>query len=232
MLPPILVGEQAMYGTGFLPTEESNLYHLEKDDLYLTGTSEVALAGIHADERLDEADLPALYAGYTTNFRREAGAAGKDTKGMFRVHQFDKVEMYVYCLPEQSAGLPRASCSRYEEEIVQALGLPYRVMNIAVGDLGAPAAKKYDIEAWFPVQQRYREITSCSNTTDYQARRLNIQFRREGEPGVRAHAERDRGHRQGAALDHGELPGRGRHGRGARGAAPFGAPATIGGGAE
>ncbi len=179
VLPPVLVGEQAMYGTGFLPTEESNLYHLEKDDLYLTGTSEVALAGIHADERLDEADLPALYAGYTTNFRREAGAAGKDTKGMFRVHQFDKVEMYVYCLPGQSAEFHERLLG-YEEEIVQALGLPYRVMNIAVGDLGAPAAKKYDIEAWFPVQQRYREITSCSNTTDYQARRLNIRFRREG----------------------------------------------------
>jgi seryl-tRNA synthetase len=179
VLPPVLAGEQAMYGTGFLPTEESNLYHLEKDDLYLTGTSEVALAGIHADERLDEADLPALYAGYTTNFRREAGAAGKDTKGMFRVHQFDKVEMYVYCLPEQSAEFHERLLG-YEEEIAQALGLPYRVMNIAVGDLGAPAAKKYDIEAWFPVQQRYREITSCSNTTDYQARRLNIRFRHEG----------------------------------------------------
>jgi seryl-tRNA synthetase len=179
VLPPVLAGEQAMYGTGFLPTEESNLYHLEKDDLYLTGTSEVALAGIHADERLDEADLPARYAGYTTNFRREAGAAGKDTKGMFRVHQFDKVEMYVYCLPEQSAEIHERLLG-YEEEIAQALGLPYRVMNIAVGDLGAPAAKKYDIEAWFPVQQRYREITSCSNTTDYQARRLNIRFRREG----------------------------------------------------
>jgi seryl-tRNA synthetase len=179
VLPPVLAGEQAMYGTGFLPTEESNLYHLEKDDLYLTGTSEVALAGIHADERLDEADLPALYAGYTTNFRREAGAAGKDTKGMFRVHQFDKVEMYVYCLPEQSGEFHERLLG-YEEEIAQALGLPYRVMNIAVGDLGAPAAKKYDIEAWFPVQQRYREITSCSNTTDYQARRLNIRYRREG----------------------------------------------------
>jgi seryl-tRNA synthetase len=179
VLPPILVGERAMYGTGFLPTEESNLYHLERDDLYLTGTSEVALAGIHADERLDESDLPAKYAAFTTNFRREAGAAGKDTKGMFRVHQFDKVEMYVYCVPEQSADIHEQLLAN-EEEIVQALGLPYRVMNIAVGDLGAPAAKKYDIEAWFPTQQRYREITSCSNTTDYQARRLNIRFRREG----------------------------------------------------
>jgi len=179
VLPPILVGEQAMYGTGFLPTEESNLYHLEKDNLYLTGTSEVALAGIHMDERLEESDLPALYAGYTTNFRREAGAAGKDTRGMFRVHQFDKVEMYVYCLPEQSAEFHERLLG-YEEEIIQALGLPYRVMNISVGDLGAPAAKKYDIEGWFPAQQRYRELTSCSNTTDYQARRLNIRFRRDG----------------------------------------------------
>jgi seryl-tRNA synthetase len=179
VLPPVLVGEQVMYGTGFLPTEESNLYHLEKDNLYLTGTSEVALAGIHAGERLEESDLPARYAGYTTNFRREAGAAGKDTRGMFRVHQFDKVEMYVYCLPERSAEFHELLLA-YEEEIIQALGLPYRVMNIAVGDLGAPAAKKYDIEGWFPAQQRYRELTSCSNTTDYQARRLNIRFRRGG----------------------------------------------------
>jgi seryl-tRNA synthetase len=180
VLPPILVGEKAMYGTGFLPTEESNLYRLDKDDLYLTGTSEVALAGIHMDERLEEDDLPAQYAAFTTNFRREAGAAGKDTKGMFRVHQFDKVEMYVCCRPEESADWHEKLLS-YEEEIAQALGVPYRVMNIPVGDLGAPAAKKYDIEAWFPVQQRYREITSCSNTTDYQARRLNIRFRRDGK---------------------------------------------------
>jgi seryl-tRNA synthetase len=179
VLPPVLVGEQAMYGTGFLPTEESNLYQLERDQLYLTGTAEVALAGIHADERLEEDQLPALYAGFSTNFRREAGAAGKDTRGMFRVHQFDKVEMYVYCVPEQSAEFHERLLG-YEEEIVQSLGIPYRVMNIAVGDLGAPAAKKYDIEAWFPAQQRYREITSCSNTTDYQARRLNIRFRRDG----------------------------------------------------
>jgi seryl-tRNA synthetase len=180
MLPPILASERSMYGTGFLPTEESNLYQLEKDGLYLTGTSEVALAGFHADERLEAEDLPARYTAFTTNFRREAGAAGKDTRGMFRVHQFDKVEMYVYCLPEQSAEFHDELLS-YEEEIAQELGLPYRVMNIAVGDLGAPAAKKYDIEAWFPVQQRYREITSCSNTTDYQARRLNVRFRRDGK---------------------------------------------------
>jgi seryl-tRNA synthetase len=179
VLPPVLAGERAMYGTGFLPTEESNLYHLERDNLYLTGTSEVALAGIHTDERLEADELPARYVAFSTNFRREAGAAGKDTRGMFRVHQFDKVEMYVYCLPGQSAESHEQLLS-YEEEIVQALGLPYRVQNIAVGDLGAPAAKKYDIEAWFPVQRRYREITSCSNTTDYQARRLNIRFRRDG----------------------------------------------------
>jgi seryl-tRNA synthetase len=180
VLPPVMVGERAMYGTGFLPTEESNLYHLERDNLYLTGTSEVALAGIHADERLEEDELPAKYTAFTTNFRREAGAAGKDTRGMFRVHQFDKVEMFVYSLPELSKDM-HDQLLAYEEEIAQELGLPYRVMNIAVGDLGAPAAKKYDIEAWFPVQQRYREITSCSNTTDYQARRLNIRFRREGK---------------------------------------------------
>jgi seryl-tRNA synthetase len=180
VLPPVLAGERAMYGTGFLPTEASNLYELEKDGLYLTGTSEVALAGLHADEVIEEADLPARYTAFTTNFRREAGAAGKDTKGMFRVHQFDKVEMYVYCAPEESRELHDRLLS-YEEEIAQELGLPYRVMNISVGDLGAPAAKKYDIEAWFPVQQRYREITSCSNTTDYQARRLNVRFRRDGK---------------------------------------------------
>jgi seryl-tRNA synthetase len=176
VLPPVLALRRAMYGTGFLPTEESNLYRLESDDLYLTGTSEVALAAIHMEERLEPDQLPALYAGFTTNFRREAGAAGKDTKGMFRVHQFDKVEMYVYCVPEQSAEFHERLLA-YEEEIAQALGLPYRVMNIAVGDLGASAAKKYDIEAWFPAQQRYREITSCSNTTDYQARRLNVRYR-------------------------------------------------------
>jgi seryl-tRNA synthetase len=179
VLPPVLAGERAMYGTGFLPTEESNLYHLEKDDLYLTGTSEVALAGIHTGERLEEDELPARYVAFSTNFRREAGAAGKDTRGMFRVHQFDKVEMYVCCRPEESKEFHERLLG-YEEEIVQALGLPYRVQNIAVGDLGAPAAKKYDIEAWFPAQQRYREVTSCSNTTDYQARRLNVRFRRGG----------------------------------------------------
>jgi seryl-tRNA synthetase len=180
VLPPVLMGERAMYGTGFLPTDEVNIYHLDSDDLYLTGTSEVAMAAIHMDERLAEDDLPACYAAMSTCFRREAGAAGKDTRGMFRVHQFDKVEMFVYCQPEQSGALHERLLG-YEEEIVRSLGLPYRVMNISVGDLGAPAAKKYDIEAWFPAQGRYREITSCSNTTDYQARRLNVRFRREGK---------------------------------------------------
>jgi seryl-tRNA synthetase len=169
-----------MYGTGFLPTDEVNLYHLERDDLYLTGTSEVAMAGIHMDARLEPAELPARYVAMSTCFRREAGAAGKDTRGMFRVHQFDKIEMFVYCAPEESASFHERLLS-YEEEIIQSLGLPYRVMNISVGDLGAPAAKKYDIEGWFPTQERYRELTSCSNTTDYQARRLNVRFRRGGK---------------------------------------------------
>lgn len=187
VLGPVLANERAMYGTGFLPTEASNLYELEKDGLYLTGTSEVALAGIHMDEIVDLDALPAKYVAFSTNFRREAGAAGKDTKGMFRVHQFDKVEMFVYCLPENSQDVHEELLA-HEESIVQELGLPYRVQNISVGDLGNPAAKKYDIEAWFPVQERYREITSCSNTTDYQARRLNVRFRREaGAPTENVH---------------------------------------------
>lgn len=187
VLGPVLANERAMYGTGFLPTEASNLYELEKDGLYLTGTSEVALAGIHMDEIVDLDTLPARYVAFSTNFRREAGAAGKDTKGMFRGHQFDKVEMFVYCLPENSRDVHEELLA-HEESIVQELGLPYRVQNIAVGDLGNPAAKKYDIEAWFPVQERYREITSCSNTTDYQARRLNVRFRREaGAPTENVH---------------------------------------------
>ncbi|WP_280725927.1 serine--tRNA ligase [Kitasatospora sp. MAA4] len=179
LLPPVLVNERAMYGTGYLPNEESNLYRLdEKDELYLSGTSEVALGGFHMGERLEESQLPARYTAFSTNFRREAGSAGKDTRGMFRVHQFDKVEMFVFCLPEQSERIHEEILA-IEEEIIQALGLPYRVVNIAIGDLGNPAAKKYDIEAWFPAQQRYREVTSCSSTTDYQARRLNTRVRRE-----------------------------------------------------
>ena len=142
--------------------------------LYLTGTSEVALAGLHMTEILDE--LPIRYSGFSTCFRRESGAAGKDTRGMFRVHQFNKVELYVYCEPERSTD-EHERLLAIEEELVQALGLPYRVVNVAAGDLGAPASKKYDIEAWFPSQQRYREITSTSNTTDFQARRLGIRYR-------------------------------------------------------
>ncbi|MBA3364794.1 MAG: serine--tRNA ligase [Actinobacteria bacterium] len=180
VLPPILVREEAMFGTGFLPTEETNLYKVERDDLYLTGTSEVGLAALYMGERLDEEDLPLRYAAYSTNFRREAGAAGKDTRGMFRVHQFDKVEMFVFCLPQESPEWHERLLAQ-EEEIVQELGLPYRVLNIAAGDLGPSAVKKYDIEAWFPAQARWREITSCSNTTDYQARRLDTRFRRDGK---------------------------------------------------
>jgi seryl-tRNA synthetase len=178
VLPPVLVREEAMYGTGFLPTDEVNIYRIERDELYLTGTSEVGLAAFHLGEELDE--LPRRYAGYSTNFRRESGAAGKDTRGMFRVHQFDKVEMFVFTEPERSTEEHDALLA-IEEELVQEVGLPYRVVNVAAGDLGAPASKKYDIEAWFPGQERYREITSTSNTTDYQARRLGIRFRREGK---------------------------------------------------
>jgi seryl-tRNA synthetase len=178
VLPPVLVREEAMYGTGFLPTDEVNIYRIERDELYLTGTSEVGLAAFHLGEELDE--LPRRYAGYSTNFRRESGAAGKDTRGMFRVHQFDKVEMFVFTEPERSTEEHDALLA-IEEELVQEVGLPYRVVNVAAGDLGASASKKYDIEAWFPGQERYREITSTSNTTDYQARRLGIRFRRDGK---------------------------------------------------
>lgn len=180
MLPPVLVREQAMYGTGFLPTDEVNIYRVERDELYLTGTAEVGLAAFHGDEILDADGLPLRYAGYSTNFRREAGAAGKDTRGMFRVHQFDKVEMFVYTFLE-SARDEHEHLLEIEESLIQELGLPYRVVNVAAGDLGASAAKKYDIEGWFPSQERYRELTSTSNTTDYQARRLDIRTRRDGK---------------------------------------------------
>ena len=179
VIPPVLVREEAMVGTGFFPTERSNIYALADDDLYLTGTSEVALAGLHMGEILDSAELPLRYAGFSTNFRREAGAAGKDTRGMFRVHQFNKVEMFVYTTPDESWA-EHDRLVELEEAFLQKLGLPYRVVNVAAGDLGAPAAKKIDLEAWFPAQARYREITSCSNTTDYQARRLAIRYRADG----------------------------------------------------
>ncbi len=178
-MPPVLVREEAMYGTGFFPTERSNIYAIESDGLYLTGTSEVGMAGLHTGETLDE--LPLRYAAFSTCFRREAGAAGRDTRGMFRVHQFNKVEMFVYQRPEESWDEHERMLA-LEESLMQELGVPYRVVNVAAGELGDPAAKKYDIEAWFPSQERYREVTSCSNTTDFQARRLGIRFR--GEHGL------------------------------------------------
>jgi len=180
VLPPVLVREEAMYGTGFLPTDEVNIYTVERDDLYLTGTAEVGLAAMRMREVLDADSLPLRYAGYSTNFRREAGAAGKDTRGMFRVHQFDKVEMFVFTTAERARD-EHEHLLAIEEELIGDLDLPYRVVNIAAGDLGASAAKKYDLEGWFPGQERYRELTSTSNTTDYQSRRLDIRTRRDGK---------------------------------------------------
>src|SRR5438105_14413361 len=174
MLPPVLVREEAMYGTGFFPTDRTNIYSAESDELYLPGTSEVALAAFHTGEVVE--GLPLRYGAFSTNFRREAGAAGRDTRGMFRVHQFNKVELFVFCEPGASAD-EHERLLAIEEEILQALGVPYRVVNVAAGDLGAPAAKKYDCEGWFPSQERYRELTSCSNTSDFQARRLGIRYR-------------------------------------------------------
>ena len=179
VLPPVLVREDALYGTGMLPDTEQQLYRLADDELYLVGTSEVPLASLHAGEIVPEAELPKRYAAFSPCFRREAGAAGKDTRGIFRVHQFNKVEMFAFVRPEDSAE-EHERLLAIEEEMLQALGLPYRVVNIAVGDLGASAAKKYDCEGWLPGQGAYRELTSCSNTTDFQARRLDIRFRTEG----------------------------------------------------
>ena len=179
VLPPVLVREEAMYGTGFFPAEKHEYYEIGEDGLYLTGTSEVALAGLHMGEILDANELPVRYTAFTTNFRREAGAAGRDTRGMFRVHQFNKVEMFSYVAPEESWD-EHERLLAIEEALVQELDLPYRVLNIAVGELSSAAAKRYDIEAWFPSQERYRELTSCSNTTDFQARRLGTRFRRDG----------------------------------------------------
>jgi seryl-tRNA synthetase len=178
VIPPVLVREQALFGTGFLPDTEQQIYSLPEDELYLVGTSEVALASLHADEIIEAERLPLRYAGFSPCFRREAGAAGKDTRGIFRVHQFDKVEMFSFVEPSHSVEEHERILS-IEEEILTALGLPYRVVNIAVTDLGASAAKKYDCEVFLPSQSRYRELTSCSNTTDYQARRLGIRIRRD-----------------------------------------------------
>ena len=180
VLPPVLVREDAMYGTGFLPTDEVNIYKVERDELYLTGTAEVGLAAMHMGEILEEDALPLRYVGYSTNFRREAGAAGKDTRGMFRVHQFDKVEMFVFTTMDDARD-EHERLLEIEMKLIGDLDIPYRVVNIAAGDLGASAAKKYDIEGWFPGQERYRELTSTSNTTDYQARRLDVRTRRDGK---------------------------------------------------
>ncbi len=177
---PDLVSSKVLEGTGFNPrtSEQSDEYFIDGEDLALIATAEIALTGYHMNEIIDEKDLPLLYAGYSACFRKEAGSAGKHTRGLFRVHQFNKLEMYVFCLPEKSKEMHEMILG-VEEEIWQELGIPYRVINIAAGDLGAPAAKKYDIEYWSPVDRTYRELTSCSNCTDYQARNLNIRVRRE-----------------------------------------------------
>jgi seryl-tRNA synthetase len=176
VVPPVLVRERALLGTGMLPDTEQQLYRVPEDELYLVGTSEVPLASLHADEILGAGELPLRYAGFSPCFRREAGAAGKDTQGLFRVHQFDKVEMFTFVEPDRSRD-EHERLLAIEEEILQALEIPSRVVNIAVDDLGASAAKKYDLEAWLPGQQRFRELTSCSNTTDFQARRLDVRYR-------------------------------------------------------
>ena len=176
VITPVLVREEMMELAGFFPTDRNQVYHLEQDDLFLIGTAEVGLAGIHREEQLKEGELPVRYAGYSSCFRREAGTYGKDTSGLFRVHQFDKVEMFVYTHPDRSweeLELLRTM----QEEIVSDLGLPYRVITVASGDLGASAAKKYDLEVWLPSEQRYREVTSCSNYTDFSARRMSTRIK-------------------------------------------------------
>ena len=175
-IPPVLVREQALYGTGFFPGEREMIYEIPRDELFLVGTSEVSLAALHAEQIIEARDLPRRYAGFSTCFRREAGAAGRDTRGIFRVHQFDKVEMFSFVEP----GSSREEHERLlaiQERILAALEIPYRVVDVAVGDLGAPAARKFDCEGWIPSQRRYRELTSCSDTTDYQARRLSSRYR-------------------------------------------------------
>jgi seryl-tRNA synthetase len=184
VIPPVLVREEALFGTGFLPDTEQQIYRLADDPLYLSGTSEVALASLHAGEMMDE--VPRRYAGFSPCFRREAGAAGRDTRGIFRVHQFDKVEMFSFVEPGDAVA-EHERLLAIEEEILQGLEIPYRVVNIAVNDLGPSAAKKYDLEAWLPSQQRYRELTSTSNTTDYQSRRLDIRYRPDAGRPVHVH---------------------------------------------
>jgi seryl-tRNA synthetase len=187
VVPPVLVREEALFGTGMLPDTEQQIYRVPDEDLFLAGTSEVPLASLHAGEILAPGSLPLRYAGFSSCFRREAGAAGKDTQGIFRVHQFDKVEMFAFVEPDESQA-EHERLLAIEEEILQALEIPYRVVNIAVDDLGNSAAKKYDLEAWLPGQTRFRELTSCSNTTDFQARRLDIRYRpEEGAPPRHVH---------------------------------------------
>ena len=181
--PPVLVREEMMVEAGFFPTDRNQVYEIVGDDLFLTGTSEVALAGLHRNERLARETLPRRYAGFSSCFRREAGTHGKDTRGIFRVHQFDKVEMFSFCDPAKSWD-ELETLLALQEEIVATLGLPYRVINVAAGDLGAAAAKKYDIEVWLPSEGAYREITSCSNYMDYSARRLGARYTDEQGSGL------------------------------------------------
>jgi seryl-tRNA synthetase len=176
VIPPVLVKPAAMEGTGFLGQAAENVYHLEKDDYYLVGTSEVPLAAFHMDEILDGAKLPMRYAGYSTCFRREAGSYGKDTRGIIRVHQFDKVEMFSFCKPEE-AKEEHKRLLQWEKDFLNAMDIPYRVIDVASGDLGSSANRKFDIEAWIPTQSAYREVTSTSNCTEFQARRLNIRYK-------------------------------------------------------
>lgn len=184
VIPPVLVREEALFGTGFLPDTEQQIYALADDPLFLSGTSEVALASLHAGEIMDV--VPRRYAGFSPCFRREAGAAGRDTRGIFRVHQFDKVEMFSFVEPSEGVN-EHERLLAIEEEILQALEIPYRVVNIGVAELGSSAVKKFDLEAWLPSQQRYRELTSTSNTTDFQSRRLDIRYRPEGGKPVHVH---------------------------------------------
>jgi seryl-tRNA synthetase len=186
VIPPVLVREAAMYGTGFLPTDEQQLFATRDDDFYLVGTSEVPLAGLHMDELLDPDELPLRYAGYSPCFRREAGAHGKDTRGILRVHQFEKVELFSFVHPDRSTD-EHERLLGIEEEIFTGLGIHARVVDIPVGDLGASAARKFDLEAWLPGQDAYREVTSCSNTTDYQSRRLKTRIRVIGGDNVLVH---------------------------------------------
>jgi seryl-tRNA synthetase len=180
MITPALVKPSAMEGTGFLGAHADEVYRLEADDLYLVGTSEVPLAAYHSDEILEESSLPRRYVGFSSCFRREAGSYGKDVRGILRVHQFDKVEMFTFCRPEEAEEEHRRLLS-YEREVLDSLRLPYRVVDIAAGDLGSSAARKFDCEVYLPSQQLYREVTSTSNCTDFQARRLNVRFRPAGE---------------------------------------------------